>query len=50
MEEYRATGIKADYEAAVATCDEWGSQLINRWLDQVEAGGDVVSYRRLLDQ
>ncbi|OCK88441.1 uncharacterized protein K441DRAFT_700596 [Cenococcum geophilum 1.58] len=46
VKEYRRSTVKADFESAVDIADSgWYKKAINGWLDQLDAGGGVVSLR-----
>jgi hypothetical protein len=46
VKEYRRPTMKADFESVVDIADSgWYKKAINGWLDQSDAGGEVVSLR-----
>lgn len=46
VKEYRKSTVKADFESVVDIADSgWYKKAINGWLDQLDAGGEVVSLR-----
>ena len=46
VKEYRRSAVKADFASAVDIADSgWYKKAINGWLDQLDAGGEVVSLR-----